>query len=86
MNFDTPDCPDCDHLLAKYEAATFAQAKIHNALDIAGHLRDRDAVRRLTLDAYEVTARRRNARQALAAHRESAHAATHEPVGALATR
>jgi hypothetical protein len=72
-------CPECARLLSEYEAATFEQSKIHNALNIANHLRDRDGARRLTLDAYDVTARQRKARAALAEH----HAAVHQTARVL---
>lgn len=80
MNQAIHECPECDRLLAQYEAATFEQAKIHNALDIASSIRDRDSRRRLTLDAYEVTARRRGARAALNQHRQRAHREISVPV------
>jgi hypothetical protein len=67
------ECVECALLLGKYEAATFEQAKIHNAMDIARHLGDRLATRRLTLEAYEVTARRHTARAVLMQHRDAAH-------------
>ena len=53
------ECPECKRLLNEYEAATENQAKVHNELDIAEHLHDLAIMRRLTLEAYEVTARRR---------------------------
>jgi hypothetical protein len=70
------ECAACVELLRKYETATFEQAKIHSALNIANHLRDRAAARRLTLEAFEVTTRQREARAALQAHRDSAHHAS----------
>ena len=69
----TDGCLECLELLSTYEAATFEQAKIHNALSIANHLRDRTAAKRLTLEAYEVTGRQRRARAALAEHQAMAH-------------
>lgn len=59
--------------MSQYQTATFEQAKIHDALDEANYLRDRDFTRRLTLEAYEVTARRKSARAALRRHNESVH-------------
>jgi hypothetical protein len=73
MNPVISECPECGRLLSQYQAATFEQAKIHDALDEANYLRDRASSRRLTLEAYEVTSRRRGARAALARHHESAH-------------
>ncbi len=86
MNLDPQDCQECDRLVSQYEAATFVQVKIHNQLDIACRLRDRALTRRLTLEAYEITARRTTAREALARHRQSAHAAVKQPDYALAAR
>lgn len=67
------ECLECARLLGKYEAATFEQAKIHNALGIAERSGDRTSTRRLTLDAYDVTSRQRNARAAFEQHRETCH-------------
>jgi len=75
MSSTSSECLECDRLLSQYEAATFEQARVHNALEIANHIRDRAVTRRLTLEAYEVTARRRNARAALAEHHELIHGA-----------
>lgn len=80
MNPVIHQCPDCERLLSQYEAATFEQAKVHNALDAANYLRDPAITRRLTLEAYAVTACRRRARAALAQHHEAVHGLT----GALA--
>ena len=67
------ECGECAHLLCKYEAATFEQAKIHNALAIAEHLQDRLSTRLIKLEAYEVTARRSRVRSALVQHQRLAH-------------
>lgn len=73
MNSASSECPECDRLLSQYQSATFEQAKIHDALEEANYVRDRASTRRLTLEAYEVTSRRRGARAALAKHHETAH-------------
>ncbi len=78
------ECLECDRLQSQYEAATFEQAKIHNALDIASQLRDPASTRRLTLEAYEVTARRRKTRAAVAQHRRAVHGTVCEPGSILA--
>lgn len=62
------DCIECDMLLSRYESTTFELARIHNALDIAERMRDRQAIRKLTLEAYEVAERKRTARSALLRH------------------
>ena len=67
------ECAECTYLLCKYEAATFEQAKIHNALDIAEYLQDRLSTRLIKLEAYEVTARRGSACSALVRHQRLAH-------------
>jgi|ERR1700733_1758329 hypothetical protein len=67
------ECVECALLLTKYEAATFAQAKIQNALDIAQSLSDAPSLRRLTLEARDVAARRITARAAFLEHRDVAH-------------
>lgn len=79
MSSENHDCHECDRLLKEYEAATFAQARIHNQLEIANRLRDRGSTRRLTLEAFDITDRRRTARETLTRHRESAHAAVKQP-------
>jgi hypothetical protein len=66
-------CFECERLLKTYEAATFEQARIHNAMDIAGCMRDAFETRRLTLDAFAVTNRRRTARAAMKQHYREAH-------------
>jgi hypothetical protein len=69
----THQCFECDRLSSIYEAATFEQARIHNAMDTARQLRDLSATRRLTLEAYDVTDRRRSARADLIRHQTAAH-------------
>ncbi len=76
MNTVVHECPECCRLRSQYEAATFAQAKIHHEMDEADYLHDRAYSRLLTLEAYEVTARRRGARAALAQHHEMVHGLT----------
>jgi len=66
-------CLECALLLGKYEAATFEQAKIHNALDRAQHLNDPISARRLKLEAYDITARRRSSLDAYEQHQDAAH-------------
>src|SRR5476649_812087 len=66
-------CSECARLLGEYEAATFEQARIHKALDIANHLRDRNVARCLTLEAFALTSRQRRARASLAEHKAVAH-------------
>jgi hypothetical protein len=66
-------CFECDRLLKTYEAATFEQARIHNAMDIASHMHDALETRRLTLDAFAVTDRRRTARAAMKQHYRETH-------------
>jgi len=68
-------CRHCDQLRAQYEAATFDLARIHNALEIAEYLGDRDSRRRLKLAAFQTAERQRNARTALARHQEMEHLA-----------
>ena len=74
-------CLECDIFESQYESATFALAKAHNALDIAAGARDPQALRRLTLEAYEVADRQRNARSVLANHRVDAHGQRRTAVG-----
>ena len=67
------DCFDCACLWAKYEAATFAQAKVDNALDRAKLLHDHSSIRRFTLEACDVAARRETARAILRQHQNADH-------------
>jgi hypothetical protein len=69
----TTECVECARFLAKYEAATFEQARIHNALDLALLIGDYPSTRHIKIEAYAVTARRNNARAAFAEHQEAAH-------------
>lgn len=66
-------CMECVRLLSNYEAATFEQAKIHNALDTAQYREDRLAHRVLKMEAYAITSRRGSAHLAFVLHQDEAH-------------
>jgi len=68
------ECVECARLLSGYEAITFEQARVLNALESAEAIGDRMAIRRRKLEACEVTARQRAAREDLRRHRDSDHA------------
>ena len=67
------ECAECDNLLCHYESLTFATARIESTLEIANRMYDVEAVQRLTLEAYHLAAQQRDARAALARHRNSVH-------------
>lgn len=67
------ECNECDNLLFHYESLTFAAARTGSTLEIAERMYDAEAVQRLTLEARRLAARQRDARAALARHRNSAH-------------
>src|SRR5579871_4260070 len=69
----TSECTACELFESRYEAATFDLARIHNALDIAEHLRDRDSIRKLTLEAFAISDRKRAARASYVRHRKDCH-------------
>jgi hypothetical protein len=79
------DCAKCVRLLSEYEAATFEQAKIHNALDIVQHREDRLSCRVLKLEAYAITARRNGAHAAFVQHQEIEHRSADRIATASAT-
>lgn len=66
-------CVECALLLGKFEAATFEQARIHNALDRAQHFNDLISARRLKLEERYITARRRSSLDAYEHHQDAAH-------------
>jgi hypothetical protein len=77
-SYNTTDgCADCARLLSKYEAITFEQARILNALATAFVIGDRIAIRRRKLEAYDVTARQRAACEALRGHQDLDHTSAH---------
>jgi hypothetical protein len=67
------ECIDCDNLLRQYEFATFAVSRAVSSLDIAERMYDLGAIERLTMEAHNLTARQRDARAALAGHRNTPH-------------
>jgi hypothetical protein len=67
------ECIECSRLLARYEAATFEQARIHNALDLAERCGDYTSTRYLKLEAFAVTARRNDAHAAYVEHEKKDH-------------
>jgi hypothetical protein len=69
------ECAECMRLLAKYEAATFEDARIHNAFDLANRLGDYTSSRHIKLEVDAVTARRYGARAAFLQHQGGAHLA-----------
>jgi hypothetical protein len=77
-------CTECEILESRYEAAVFELARIHNALDIAERLRDRDSIRKLTLEAFERASRKRAARASYVKHREECHCQSRAPADAAA--
>src|ERR1700735_3160747 len=67
------ECVECARLLARYEAATFEQARIHNAFDLALNLGDYPSTRHIKLEAFAVTTRRNGARAEFVDHQAMAH-------------
>jgi hypothetical protein len=72
-NANIEQCLDCARLLGRYEALTFEQARIHNWLDLSRIGTDRKETKRLTLLAFDVTARRDEAREAFREHQVAGH-------------
>src|SRR5580698_2216304 len=67
------ECAECARLLAKYEAATFEHARIHNAFDLANRLGDYTSTRRIRLEVEAVTALRHGAHAAFVQHQGRTH-------------
>lgn len=73
MKPDIIGCAECATYLSLYESATFALARVHQALGAAEQAGDRELTRRLKLEAYDVADRQRNARLVFYRHQETAH-------------
>jgi hypothetical protein len=69
------ECTECARLLAKYEAATFEDARIHSAFDLANRLGDFTSTRHIELEVAAVMARRYGARAAFVQHQGGLHPA-----------
>jgi hypothetical protein len=69
------ECTECARLLEKYEAATFEDARIHSAFDLANLLGDFTSARHIKLEVAAVTARRYGARAAFIQHQRGVHPA-----------
>jgi hypothetical protein len=67
------ECAECVRLLAKYEAATFEDARIHNAFDLANRLGDYTSIGPMKLEVEAVTVRRYGARDAFVQHQGGPH-------------
>jgi hypothetical protein len=78
------ECEQCIVLLSRYEAATFAEARLHNAQDIASHIGNPAEVRSLEIEAEAITARRTRLREALVLHEETNHGSAPQPVTLVA--
>lgn len=77
------ECPDCDNLRCRCEALSSAAARIESALELAEMTYDVEATQRLTMQAYRLSATQRDARAALATHRQTVHGTAGSGFGAL---
>ena len=67
------ECPDCDNLRCRCEALNSAAARVESSLEIAERTYDVEALERLTTQAYHLSVTHRDARAALATHRDTVH-------------
>jgi hypothetical protein len=66
-------CVECAHLLGKYEAATFEQAKLDSAWEMALYSNEPLSARLLYFEAELAAIRRSSARATFVQHQNAAH-------------
>ena len=75
------ECSDCVNLSGRYEWATFDVSRVQSALDVAERMSDFEAIQLLTMEACRLNSRQRDARAALATHRDTVHKAAASEFG-----